>query len=163
MKIQSSIAAITCMVALTAVAQSPVLLRTFNNPTPEAGDHFGIGIAALGSDRVLVGAPNYLGNPTPPTNAAAVYLFHTNGTLFTTFTKPPAVGGEFGSAITTLGSDRVVIGSLYGTSVCLFTTNGALVTTITDPQSQSLGPAVVALGNDKLLIGAPYANEDPDS
>src|SRR6185295_14642540 len=101
----------------------------------EAGDFFGGGMGALGSDRVLIGAPNYIGNPTPPTNAAAVHLFHTNGTLLATFTKPPAVGGEFGSAITTLGNDRVVIGSEYGYSVCLFTTNGALVTTITDSRA----------------------------
>lgn len=157
------IATICAVSPLTGTAQTPVLLRTFNNPAPEAGDHFGIGIAALGSDRVLIGAPNYIGNPTPPTNAAAVHLFHTNGTLLTTFTKPPAVGGEFGSSITTLGSDRVVIGSEFSFSVSVFTTNGALVTTITDPQPQPLGPAVVALGNDKLLIGAPEANEDPDT
>lgn len=155
--------ATSCVVSsLSATAQTPVLLRTFNNPAPEAGDHFGIGMAALGNDRVLVGAPNYIGNPWPPTNAAAVYLFHTNGTLLTTITKPPSVGGEFGSAITTLGNDRVAIGSEYGFSVCVFSTNGTLVTTITDPKSQPLGPAVVALGNDKLLIGAPYANEDPE-
>jgi len=156
--------ATTCVgLAVTTFAQAPVLLRTFHNPAPEAGDFFSRGFAALRSDRVLLGAPNYGGNPTPPTNTAAVHLFHTNGTLLTTFTKPPAVGGEFGTGITTLGSDRVVIGSLYGMSVCLFTTNGALVTTITDPQSQSLGSVVVALGNDKLLIGAPYANWDNDT
>jgi hypothetical protein len=144
-------------------AQSPVLLRTFNNPTPEAGDFFGAAMAALGNDRVLIGSPNYLGNPTPPTNTAAVYVFHTNGTLLTTFNKPPAVGGEFGNAITTLGNDQVVIGSKYGMAVSLFTTNGSLVTTITAPQSQSLGPAVVAVGTDKLLIGAPYANQNNET
>ena len=148
------------LVATIAPAQTPVLLQTFNNPTPEGGDHFGIGLAALGSDRVLIGSPNYIGNPWPPTNTAAVHLFHTNGTLLTTITKPPAVGGEFGTSITTLGNDRIVIGSLYGISVCVFTTNGDLVTTITD--AQGLGPGVVAFGNDKLLIGAPYANEDPE-
>ena len=151
---------VVSLVATIAPAQTPVLLQTFNNPTPEGGDHFGIGLAALGSDRVLIGSPNYIGNPWPPTNTAAVHLFHTNGTLLTTITKPPAVGGEFGTSITTLGNDRIVIGSLYGISVCVFTTNGDLVTTITD--AQGLGPGVVAFGNDKLLIGAPYANEDPE-
>jgi len=148
---------------LAALAQTPVLLRTFNNPAPEAGDFFGGGMAALGSDRVLIGAPNYIGNPTPPTNAAAVHLFHTNGTLLTTITKPPGVGGEFGSAITTIGNDRISIGSLYGTSVCLFTTNGALIKTITNSDSSALGPAVAALGNNKLLVGAPQSNSDPDT
>jgi hypothetical protein len=88
-------------------------------------------------------------------------LFHTNGTLLTTFTKPHTFGGEFGSAIATLGTDRVAIGSTYGLSAYLFTTTGDLATTISD--SQALGPAVVSLGNDKLLIGAPYANENPDT
>jgi hypothetical protein len=110
---------------LTLTAQTPVLLRTFDNPAPEAGDSFGAGMAALGNDRVLVGAPNYFGNPTPPTNAAAVYLFHANGTLLTTFTNPYPLGVEFGTSITTLGSDRVVIGSSDGGSVPVFTTNGA--------------------------------------
>jgi hypothetical protein len=73
----------------------------------------------------------------------------------------PELYGEFGSSITTLGSDRVVIGSLFGTSVSLFTTNGDLVTTITD--SQFLGPAVAALGDHRLIIGAHYANEDPQT
>src|SRR5262245_57343392 len=67
-----------------AVAQSPVLLRTFHNPTPAAGDSFGTAVAALGSDRLLVGAPDSpAGNPE-----GAVYLYHTNGTLLTTFTNP---------------------------------------------------------------------------
>jgi hypothetical protein len=147
---------------LSVTAQTAVLLRTFNIPAPEAGDFFGAGMVALGNDRVLVGAPNYIGNPTPPTNGAAVYLFHTNGTLLTTIAKPPAVGGEFGSSITTLGNDRIVIGSSFSYQVCIFSTNGTLLTTITDP-AQPLGSAVVAVGNDKLLIGAHYAYEDPDT
>jgi len=152
---------ITLVAPWAALGQNPVLINTFTNPAPEAGDFFGAGIAALGSDRVLIGAPNYIGNPTPPINAAAVHLFHTNGTLLMTIPKPPAIGGEFGSAITTLGNDRVVVGSWYSFQVCLFTTNGALVTTITD--SQALGPTVASFGTDKLLIGAYLANEDPDT
>ena len=111
--------ALALIAPLPTFAQSPVLLRTFNNPAPEAGDHFGFGMATLGGDRILIGAPNYIGNPMTPTNAAAVYLFHTNGTLLTTISKPIAVGGQFGSALTTLGSDRVVVGSLYGYQACL--------------------------------------------
>lgn len=153
---------LNCAVApLATSAQTPVLLRAFNNPAPEGGDRFGLGMAALGSDRVLIGAPNYVGNPMTPTNAPSVHLFHTNGTLLTTITKPPAVFGEFGASITTLGNDRIAVGSEYSSSVCLFTTNGTLVTTITD--SQALGPGVAAFGNDKLLIGAPYANEDSEN
>src|SRR5262249_41634976 len=94
-----------------AVAQSPVLLRTFHDPTPAAGDSFGTAVAALGSDRLLVGAPS-------STNNGAVYLYHTNGTLLATFTNQPP--NQVGNSITTLGIDRVVIGS-SDESVYLFT------------------------------------------
>jgi hypothetical protein len=142
-----------------AVAQSPVLLRTFHSPTPAAGDSFGAAFAALGSDRLLVGAPY---DDTAATNAGAVYLFHTNGTLLATFTNPPPFGGV-GNAITTFGSDRVVIGS--SGSVRLFTTNGALVSTISGPAGPGgvgFGELVAAFGNEKVLVGAPGASFDPD-
>ena len=129
-----------------AVAQSPVLLRTFNNPTPAAHDDFGYGVATLGSDLLLVGAPN-------DHSVGAVYLFYTNGTLLTTITNPNPATGFFGSTIATLGSDRVVASSTE--TVYLFTTNGALVSTISNPNDVYFGGLVAAFGDDKLLIGAP--------
>jgi hypothetical protein len=143
---------------LAMAAQTPILVRTFPNPTPNTSDSFGSAMAALGNDRILVGAPN---DDTTANNAGAVYLFHTNGTLLTTFTNSP---GGIGSAITTLGSDRVVIGS-YGSNL-LFKTNGALVSTNSGPAGTGgfgFGESVAAFGNDKLLIGAPYATFDPES
>lgn len=143
---------------LALAAQTPILVRTFPNPIPNTADSFGSAMAALGNDRILVGAPN---DDTTATNAGAVYLFHTNGTLLTTFTNSP---GGIGSAITTLGSDRVVIGS--SGSVRLFTTNGALVSTISGPAGPGgfgFGELVAAFGNDKVLIGAPSATLDSDS
>jgi len=139
--------ALICVVSpLSVTAQTPVLLRTFNNPTPAAFDNFGSALAPLGNDHVLIGA-RY--DDTFATNAGAVYLFHTNGTLLTTFTNPPPFGGV-GNAITTLGSDRVVIAS--GSGCVLFTTNGTLVQTFSAPQP-SVPESVVAFGNDKLLVG----------
>src|SRR5688572_600278 len=141
---------------LVLTAQTPVLLRTFNNPSPATADFFGSAMAALGNDRILVGAPN---DDTAGTNAGAVYLFHTNGTLLTTFTNPdPAqsylISDQFGGAITTLGSDRVVIGSPYGAKVYLFATNGALVKTITPTNLDgfSFGAVVAGFGSDRVLI-----------
>jgi hypothetical protein len=147
---------------LAMAAQTPILVRTFPNPTPNTADYFGMSLATLGNDRILVGAP-YDG--TTATNAGIAYLYHTNGTLLTTITNPYPSEGRFGSAITTLGSDRVVIGSASG-SVHLFTTNGALVSTISGPAGPGgfgFGESIVAFGNDKLLIGAPYATFDPES
>ena len=162
--------ATSCASPLAAIAQTPVLFRTFNNPTPAVGDHFGSAMAALGNDRVLIGAPY---DDTTGTNAGTVYLFHTNGTLLTTFTNPnpafavPYAEGQFGSAIATVGDDRVVVGSPVGSQdakVYLFATNGALVTTITLTNFDrfSFGAAVAAFGSDRLLIGAPNSNFDPD-
>ncbi len=161
--------ATSCVLSpVTATAQTPVLLRTFNNPTPAAGDNFGAGIAALGSDRVLVGSPY---DDTSATNAGVVYLFHTNGTLLTTFTNPsPAYstyfGSDlFGSAVAAVGSDLVLIGSPHDTRAYLFTTNGNLVTTLDTPHSEDsqFGSVVGAFGNDRVLIGTPEFDSDPEA
>jgi hypothetical protein len=49
---------------LAMAAQTPILVKTFPNPTPAAGDSFSWSVAALGNDHVLIGAP-YDG-PTMP-------------------------------------------------------------------------------------------------
>lgn len=137
------------------------LLATITNPAPAASDAFGISVAALGSDRILVGA--YL-DDAGAANAGSAYLFNTNGTLVTTFTNPtPASGEQFGFSVAAVGSSRVLIGAhLDGTgatgagSVYLFTTNGTLLTTITNPTpalNDGFGISVAVLGNDRLLIG----------
>jgi len=130
--------ATSCVVSpRAATAQSPVLLRTFTGGQSHA-------VAALGNDCVVIWP----------------LLYHTNGTLLTTFT-PPGAASPIGDSITALGSDRVAAGSPYGYSVCLFSTNGTLLKTITDPQQ--MGSALAAVGNDRLLIGASWANENPDT
>ncbi len=114
------------------------LLTTFTNPTPAATDWFGYSVAAVGSDRVLIGAYQ---DDTGATDAGAAYLFSTNGTLLTTFTNPtPAAGDYFGISVAAVGSDRVLIGA-YGDdtgaadagAAYLFSTNGTLLTTFTNP------------------------------
>lgn len=154
----------------TMTAQSPVLLRTFTNPTPEAGDYFGTSLAALGSGHLLVGVP-YDG----PTNAGAVYLFHSNGSLLTTFTNPSpeatpwynnpeSDADKFGLAIAGIGDDRVLIGApregMDDTGVAyVFRTNGTLLATFHNPdQTQDyakFGFSVAALGSDRVIVGAP--------
>ncbi|HEX5221704.1 MAG TPA: hypothetical protein VFZ59_19220 [Verrucomicrobiae bacterium] len=153
---------------LAAPSQSPVLLRTFNNPMPAVDDYYGMAMAAVHDDHLLVGASN---DDTTATNAGAVYLFHTNGTLLTTFTNPNPVspywdGDQFGSALAALGSDRVLIGAPNEGMVYCFTTNGDLVKAITPTNHLdrfSFGAALTAFGNDRVLIGAPNSNFDPDT
>jgi hypothetical protein len=138
------------------------LLTTFTNPTPAAFDNFGYAVAAVGTDRVLIGAYQ---DSTGAAGAGAAYLFSTTGTLLTTFTNPTPVNGDFfGFAVAAAGSDRVLIGAYQddtGTNnagaAYLFSTNGTLLTTFTNPTpagSDSFGYAVAAVGTDRVLIGA---------
>ena len=167
-----------CIVCLLSVrAESPVLLSTFPNPTPEADDNFSRAVAALGNDRVLIGAP---GNGTANTGAA--YLFSTNGVLLKTFANPnpsyeyrwgSALDGDwFGTAIAAVGADRVLIGAPYegpffAGEVYLFSTNGTLLGSISSPagilNSDSFGASVAVLGNDGLIVGAPDHGIDEET
>jgi hypothetical protein len=141
------------------------LLTTFANPTPAAGDGFGSAVAAVGSDRVLIGA--YSDN-TGAVNAGAAYLFSTNGTLLTTFTNPtPAASDFFGRSVAAVGSHRVLIGAYFDDTgatdagaAYLFSTNGTLLTTFTNPTPAAFdyfGRSVAALASDRVLIGAANA------
>ena len=131
------------------------LLTTITNPTPAVDDVFGSAVAALGSDRIFVGAEG----------AAEAYLFGLDGTLLKTFPIPDPAAGSFGAALAAVGNDRVVIGAynyLAGTPLTqvgrayLFSTNGALLTTFTNPipaSVQAFGFSVAAVGNRHVLIG----------
>jgi len=145
------------------------LLTTYTNPTPVGYDNFGCSVAAVGADRVLIGA---LWGDEGATNVGAAYLFSTNGTLLTTFTNPtPAVGDRFGCSVAIVGTDRVLIGAYAddtGASdagvAYLFSTNGALLTNFTNPTPANgdyFGASVAAVGADQVLIGTPwdYTNE----
>ena len=140
------------------------LLTTFTNPTPATYDGFGSSVAAVGTDRVLIGASS---DNTGATDAGAAYLFRTNGMLLTTFTNPtPADDDFFGSSVAAVGTDRVLIGASgndTGTTdagvAYLFSTNGTLLTTFTNPtpaNSDKFGSSVAAVGTDRVLIGAYY-------
>ncbi len=140
------------------------LLTTITNPTPADFDYFGWSVAAVGSDRIVVGA---VADQTGAPSAGAAYLFNANGTLLTTFTNPaPAPYQYFGWAVAALGSDRVLVGArsqnlgATGTGAAyLFRTNGVLLTTFTNPTPEpgdGFGCSVAALGGDRVLIGASW-------
>ena len=147
------------------------LLTTFTNPTPAAVEYFGISVAALGTDRVIIGA---WAHDMETNFAGAAYLFNTNGTLLTTFTNPtPRSFDYFGNAVSSLGTDRVLVGTWVnevgegdaGTAY-LFSTNGTLLTTFTNPTPVTFdyfGYSVAAMGTDRVLIGAYGDNTGVDS
>ena len=138
------------------------LLTTFTNPAPASDGSFGQVVAALGNDRVLVGAYNA---KTGATAAGLVYLYNTNGTLMTTFTNPtPAASDNFGISVAAVGTDRVIIGANHdGTGATatgaayLFNTNAALITTFTNPAPEDydyFGWSVAGVGTSRVLIAA---------
>lgn len=138
------------------------LLATFNNPTPSSGDRFGVALAAVGPDHVLIGADR---DDQGATDAGAAYLFHIGGWLVTTITNPtPALDEAFGFALAGVDANQVVIGAHrdnsggnLGGAAYLFSTSGTLLTTFTNPSPASgdqFGFAVAAMGGGKVLIGA---------
>ena len=159
--------------AVTAekVLKAPSSAGIINSPEPGPKKFgFGRSVAAFGLDMVLISAP------AVSSESQAVYLFHTNGTLITTFHNPTPEGGKqesFGKSQLTLngglaavGSDKVIIGDpldqslgpVFAGAAYLFNTNGTLLTTFTDPnplKDSLFGDSVTAVGYDKVLIGAP--------
>src|SRR5690242_18112480 len=137
----------------TAFAQANAvpLATTLTNPTPADSDIFGGAVAAMGSDRVLIGAEG----------ANEAYLFSINGMLLTTFTISDPSSGSFGAALAALGSDRVVIGAYNYTAgtppaqigrAYLFAANGTLLATFTNPSPttvQAFGFSVAAVGRSE--------------
>jgi hypothetical protein len=149
------------------------LLTTFTNPVPGYRDFFGVHLAAMGNDKVLIGAPGATDLGVELTGLA--YLFDTNGTLLTTFTNPsPAYFASFGDGVAAIGEDHLIIGATGGpggrnnTGIAyLFDSSGTLLTTITNPtptpyDSEGFGFPVMALGTDKLFIGASTASQGYD-
>lgn len=141
------------------------LLLTFTNREPTANDSFGKSVAAMGTDRVLIGAPSADSNNTGAAKAGIVYLFKTDGALLATFNNPtPKAYCYFGWSVAVAANNQVLIGAPDGGSLgagpgaaYLFSTNGALLTTFTNPTPEAydyFGSSVAAVGNDRLLIGA---------
>ena len=140
------------------------LLTTFTNPAPATFNYFGHSVASVGTERVFIGAPQA---DEGAEDAGVAYLFSTNGALLTTITNPsPALGDSFGARVAVLGSDRIVVSSIYDDAAAtnsgaayVFSASGTLLNTITNPTpaaSDAFGARVAALGNDRVIIGATY-------
>src|SRR5262249_23728600 len=128
---------------------------------------FGEAVAAVGSDRVLIGARGAYPNNEVYTEEGAAYLYGTNGALLTMFSNPkPDSCFEFGSSVAAFSNDRVLIsansyGSGFG-GAFLFNTNGTLLATITNPApviQNYFGHSIAAVGTDHVVIGAPHLGD----
>ena len=137
-------------------------LATITNPASAESDQFGKSVAALGTDKIIVGA---YADDAGANNAGSAYLFDANGHLLATLTNPaPAVDDVFGYSVAGLGSDKIIIGAPSDNagatdagSAYLFDTNGILLATITNPApagGDSFGFSVAGLGTDRIIVGA---------
>ena len=141
------------------------LTASIANPAPGPGDNFGVSVAGLGPDRIIIGAPQ---DDAGATNAGSVYLFSMNGTLLATISNPaPAQGDAFGSAVAGMGTDRILVGApqddggaVDAGSVYLFDTNGLLLATVTNPVpsvGDAFGNSLSFCGTNRVAVGA-YMN-----
>ena len=141
------------------------LLRTFQKPTPDAGDYLGWSVAAMGQN-VLVGA---VGDDTGASYAGAAYLFNgASGALLRTFQKPtPHASDDFGDSVAAVGQN-VLVGAKYddtgttdaGAAYLFDGTTGALLQTFPNPSPEHMdwfGHSVAAVGQN-VLVGAPRDN-----
>jgi FG-GAP repeat/PEP-CTERM motif len=143
------------------------LLRTFVNPTPQANDNFGLGVALYG-DRALISAAN---DDTGATNAGSAYLFDTTtGALLFTLNNPtPFLNDMFGSEIALSGTKALIgatqddtAGFNEGAAYLYDIATGNLLRTLLIPtpvgDSEFLGDGV-ALSDDWALVGAGFRNK----
>ena len=138
------------------------LLTTFTNPTPETIEDFGWITAPVGTDRVLITAPQ---DNTGAMDTGAAYLYSVSGTLLLTLTNPsPQADDFFGYAMAAAGDNALIVaasdddlGATNAGTVYVFNTNGTLLTTITNPtpaEDDFFGVWLTSVGDDAILIGA---------
>ncbi|MEE8153777.1 MAG: FG-GAP-like repeat-containing protein [Phycisphaerales bacterium] len=160
-------------VAITASMAGAQTFTLISNPTPEIGDFFGIHVAAVGTDKVLIGAP---GDDTKAPNAGAAYLFDLEGNWLRTFHSPDPVEDEFfGRWLIGVGANRVLISAIQdedakkgkptlpGTAY-LFDLDGTLVQTFTNPNPSiaDVFGVSAALDPNTLVIGSPGDDTDAE-
>jgi hypothetical protein len=136
------------------------LLTSITNPTATVNlpSGFGETVAALGDDRLLIGAPS---DYAVGQYGGAAHLFSTNGTLLTTFLSPDRESGALlGISVAVVGNNRVLLGASSasgGGKAYLFNTNGTWLTTFLNPSpgpSEDFGRSLVAVGTNLVLISA---------
>jgi len=135
------------------------LLHMFTSPEPDPDDEFGAAVAAVGTDRVAIGAT---GDSTAAPDAGAVYLFRDDGTLLHKLYSPDPVEREdFGSGLAAIpdgtGDWDLLIADRLGSSdfhhsgaAYLFDgATGALLATFPNPEADEydyFGQAVAPFG-----------------
>lgn len=86
------------------------LLQTWTNPAPAPFDGFGISVAGIGANRVVIGESQ----ANAGYSVGSVYIFSTNGAMVNVITNPvPNSGTAFGWPAVAVGSDQVLVGANF--------------------------------------------------
>ncbi|MCA2629311.1 MULTISPECIES: FG-GAP repeat protein [unclassified Microcystis] len=137
------------------------LLKTFNNPTAEDFDNFGLSVSLSGTT-ALIGAPS---DNTGATVAGSAYLFDTTtGNLLKTFNNPTAEDYDYFGYSVSLSGTSALIGAINdntgatnaGSAYLFETTTGTLKQTFNNPTPadfDNFGHSV-SLSGTSALIGA---------
>ena len=144
------------------------LLATLQNPTPQTDERFGSSVAALGTDKLIVGAPFAKVAGHGP--VGEVYVFDVQGNPLTTLNSPsPDADDRFGWQVAGLGADRILVGAPRDTpdgvvevgAVYLFDVTGTLLATVTNPTpagQERFGWGIAADGSGQIAVAAPCAD-----
>lgn len=145
------------------------LLGVITNPAPGSGDSFGCSIAAVGSNRVIVGAQGK--NTSQGISAGQAYLYDLNGALVSIVTNPlPAYSDLFGGAVAGVGNGRFVVGAFgksfgpnqYVGQAYLYDSSGVLLSVVTNPlpaDTSCFGNSLASFGTNGFLVGAPLHSD----
>ncbi len=154
----------------TAAVGAPLV--TVTNPTPVASDRFGYALAALGTNRVLIG------DPTDNQNgdfAGSVFIYDLSGNKLRTIHNFTGRKDYFGGSLAVVDEHRFLIGAINADAtylaggqlvtnsnagaVYLYDDAGTLLTTFIAPEvsrTRAFGSSIALLGPGRVLIGAPY-------
>ena len=150
--------------------QEGVLLATVTNPTPATSEQFGDAVAAVGSNRFVVGAPR---DSTHGMGAGIAYLYDLGGALVATVTNPTTGNPEeddFGRSVAGVGTNKFLVGAPSAELnlgpvglAYLFDYDGTFVGAITNPTAvidEEFGSSLAAMGSDRFVVGDPGDGTD---
>ena len=144
------------------------LLHTLLSPAPASGDQFGFAVAAVGQDKVLIGAPR---DDTQRVDGGAAYLFDllTDEVVHSFFSPDPQPRASFGSAVAGAGDGKLLIGAYnhdlaipdVGAAFLFDALTGDVLQTLMNPtptRGDQFGFAVAEIDATTVAVGAPGKN-----
>jgi hypothetical protein len=161
---------------------NPVLTATITNPNPGSivdtfppypwSHAFGLALAALGTDRLLIGAPR---DSTSGDGAGSVYIYDYSGNQLRRIHNASGKRDMFGAVVVGVDAHRFLIGApaaalTYNNGLAtnssagvayLYDDTGTRLLTFASTDiaaSGNFGSAIALLGGDRVLIGSPNEN-----